>query len=74
MDATVAGAGIAVAVGVLVVRRFASKRKVDGENEIVGWTLSVRRRSTSWSIVELVTVSAARAPGNVTSSKVGATE
>ena len=38
--ATIAGAGVAAAIGVFVVRRFASKRKVDGDNEIVGWMFS----------------------------------
>jgi hypothetical protein len=38
--ATIAGAGVAAALGVLLVRQFARKSKVDGENEIVGWMFS----------------------------------
>jgi hypothetical protein len=36
----VAGAGVAAALGVLIGRRFAARRKVDGENETVGWMFS----------------------------------
>src|SRR3954470_4768189 len=38
--ATIALAGVATALGVLLVRRFARKAKIDGENEIVGWMFS----------------------------------
>ena len=38
--ATVAGAGVAAALGVLGVRRFARRGKVDSENEIIGWMFS----------------------------------
>jgi hypothetical protein len=36
----VAASGLATAAGVLLVRRFARTRDVDGENEIVGWMFS----------------------------------
>ncbi|MEA2686419.1 MAG: hypothetical protein QOE93_1614, partial [Actinomycetota bacterium] len=38
--ATIACAGVAATLVVLVVRRFARPSKVDGENEIVGWMFS----------------------------------
>src|SRR3954471_16844611 len=38
--ATIAGSGVVAALGVLVVRRFSRRGKVDGENEIVGWMFS----------------------------------
>src|SRR3954454_9214342 len=38
--ATIAGAGVVAALGVLVVRRFSRRGRVDGENEIVGWMFS----------------------------------
>lgn len=38
--ATVAGAGVAAALGVLMMRRFGRESTVDGENEIVGWMFS----------------------------------
>lgn len=38
--ATIALVGVTTALGVLLVRRFARKARIDGENEIVGWMFS----------------------------------